>query len=110
MNLGQHQEIFSMHVLLLLNKAFDLRYNVRIGECQRPIEMQQIYVKSGRSKTMDSEHLNKCAIDLHFTKNGVLCYPKELGDFWESLDPLNQWGGNWKSFKDCPHFQRTSRG
>jgi hypothetical protein len=52
-------------------------------------------------------HLKKCAADLHFTKNGVLVYPPELGVYWESLSPFNQWGGHWKTFKDKPHFQRT---
>ena len=107
MTLGQHQEKFSRHLMKLLNRAWELGYEVRMGEVQRPIEMQELYVKTGRSKTMESMHIKKCAADLHFTKEGVLCYPQELGDFWESLDPINQWGGNWKSFKDQPHFQRT---
>ena len=106
MTLGEHQEKFSRHLAKLLQRAWELGYEVRMGEVQRPIEMQELYVKTGRSKTMNSQHLKKCAADLHFTKAGVLCYPKELGDFWESLDPLNQWGGNWKSFKDQPHFER----
>lgn len=106
MNLGQQQELFSEHVSALLWEALRRGYRVRIGEAQRTAEQQSIYIKTGRSKTMDSRHLKKCAIDLHFTKDGVLCYPKELGDFWESLDPLNQWGGNWRSFKDAPHFER----
>jgi hypothetical protein len=29
-----------------------------------------------------------------------------VGDHWESLDPKNSRGGNWKSFKDLPHFER----
>ncbi len=107
MTLGEHQQKFSRHFVMLLTKAFQLGYEARIGEVQRPIEMQELYVKAGRSKTMNSMHLKKCAADIHFIKDGLLCYPKELGDYWESLDKLNQWGGNWKSFKDKPHFQRT---
>lgn len=105
--LGVHQEFFSRDLVKLMAKAHALGYEVRMGEVQRTVEMQEIYMKTGRSKTMNSMHLKKCAADLHFTKNGVLCYPQEIGDFWESLNPLNQWGGNWKSFKDQPHFQRT---
>jgi hypothetical protein len=77
-----------------------------MGEVQRPIEMQQLYVKLGRSKTMNSNHIRKCAADLFFMKNGQLVYPKELGDYWESLHPKNSWGGNWRSFKDGPHYER----
>lgn len=107
MTLGQHQEAFTRDLVKLLLKAFELGYEVRMGEVLRPIEMQELYVKTGRSKTMNSIHLKKCAADLHFMRDGKLCYPKELGDYWESLDKLNQWGGNWKSFHDAPHFQRT---
>ena len=107
MTLGQHQEQFSRHLAQLLAKAFELGYEARIGEVQRTIEQQKIYINAGRSKTMNSMHLKKCAADIHFTKDGELCYPQELGDFWESLDTLNRWGGNWKTFKDLPHYQRT---
>lgn len=106
MTLGQQQEAFTRDLVKLLQKAFDLGYEVRMGEVQRPIEMQELYVKTGRSKTMNSQHLKKLAADLHFMKNGTLCYPQELGDFWESLSKENRWGGNWKSFKDSPHFER----
>ena len=107
MTLGDNQEAFSKDIVKLLIHADSLGYNYRFGEAERPVEMQKIYYTTGRSKTMNSMHLKKCAFDIHFTKDGRLCYPKELGDYWESLDPLNQWGGNWKSFKDAPHFQRT---
>jgi len=106
MTLGQHQEAFSRDLARLLSKAFELGYEVRIGEVERTVEQQQIYIKTGRSKTMDSRHLKKCAADLHFIKGGVLCYPQELGTYWETLSPLNSWGGNWNSFKDKPHFER----
>ena len=106
MTLGEHQEKFSEDLVKLLLKAFQLGYKVRIAEAQRPIEMQELYVKMGRSKTMNSMHIKKCAADIHFLKDGQLCYPQELGDYWQSLNSLNQWGGNWKSFKDQPHFER----
>lgn len=106
MNLGQHQEIFSAHLAALICEAVKRGYGVRIGEVERTVEQQKLYMQSGRSKTMNSMHLKKCAADLHFTKDGQLYYPEELGKYWESLDPLNSWGGNWKTFKDRPHFER----
>jgi len=108
MTLGQHQESFSRDLVRLLAHAFELGYEVRMGEVLRTPEQQAIYVKTGRSQTFDSRHLKKCAADLHFTKDGQLCYPEELGQFWESLDPLNSWGGHWKSLKDRPHFERRA--
>lgn len=106
MSLGAEQELFTRDLVKLLNKAFELGYEVRMGEVQRPIEMQELYVRTGRSKTMNSQHLKKLAADIHFTKAGVVSYPQVLGDYWESLSKVNRWGGNWKSFKDQPHFER----
>ena len=109
MTLGEEQEAFMLDVVKLINEATSRGYKVRGGELQRTIEQQQIYMKTGRSKTMNSKHIEKLAIDLHFRKEGEkdIVYPKELGDFWESLSPQNEWGGNWSSFKDGPHFQRN---
>jgi hypothetical protein len=117
MTLGQHQEAFAKHEHMLRIKAWELGFAVRLGEVQRPIEMQELYVKTGRSKTMDSMHIKKCAIDYVLLKKGKVCSRDEikpLGDYWESLDPLNRWGGNWRglvdqgksSFVDAPHFER----
>lgn len=106
MTLGEHQEAFARDFVKLLAYAISLGYGVRLGEVMRPVEMQAIYYKTGRSKTMDSRHLKKCAGDAHFTMHGKICYPEELGRYWEGLDPLNSAGMFWKSFKDCPHFER----
>lgn len=108
MTLGQHQEAFAEHLATLLAYAFSMGYKVRIGEVERTFEQQKIYMDAGRSKTMNSMHLKKCAADLHFFKDGALCYPQELGAFWEALDPLNRWGGNFSTFKDGPHFERRA--
>ena len=32
-----------------------------------------------------------------------------LGAYWESLHPLNSWGGNGKKLVDTPHFSRGNR-
>lgn len=119
MTLGQNQEIFASHVALLINKAIELGFGVRLGEVMRPIEMQQLYVKTGRSKTMNSMHIKKLAIDLNLIVNGRLATREEiepLGKWWESLDPKNRWGGSWRglienkksSFVDVPHFERQA--
>ena len=108
MTLGAHQERFSEHLCALMAFALHKGYGVRMGEVFRTAEQQAIYLKTGRSKTMNSMHLKKCAADLHFTKDGQLCYPEEIGKYWESLDPLNSAGMFWKSFKDSPHFERRA--
>ena len=107
MTLGSHQEAFSRDLVKLLMEAYRIGYEVRIGEVLRTPEQQELYVRTGRSKTLNSMHLKKCAADLHFVRNGVVSYPAELGQFWRSLSPLNKAGMFWQTFKDSPHFERS---
>jgi len=104
------QAAFLLDACGLVVYATKLGYTVTGGELARPIEMQQIYVETGRSKTMDSDHIRRCAIDLNFFKDGQLVQDRvtlrPLGDFWEGLNPLNRWGGSWDKFVDVPHFER----
>ena len=111
MSLRTEQVFFVKDLDTLLHFAWGKGFDVVIGEVERPVEMQKIYVQTGRSKTMDSDHLRRLAADLHFfvQETGEYVLDERLqpiGDFWESLDPKNRWGGNWKSFKDRPHFER----
>jgi len=110
----QHQ--FLLDACKLIQKATEMGYTVTAGEMWRPVEMQQLYVKTGRSKTMASKHLERLAIDLNFFKDGKLQGRegiKPLGDWWESLSPGHRWGGSWRgqidagksSFVDAPHFE-----
>lgn len=111
MSLVTEQAAFLLDVCKLVQKANELGFTVTGGELFRTLEQQQIYIKTGRSKTMNSLHLKRCAIDLNFFIDGKLTYDVKvltpLGQYWESLSPKNQWGGFWRSFKDVPHFQRT---
>lgn len=117
MGLRDEQMAFTADVVKLLLKASQLGYEVTLGEVMRPIEMQQLYFKQGKSKTMASQHLKKLAIDLNLFFEGRLCTAKEiapLGKYWESLDEKNRWGGSWRGrvesgaskFVDGPHFER----
>lgn len=104
------QANFMQDVALLIQKAREMGFLVTGGELFRTVEQQQIHIKAGRSKTMNSMHLTRRAIDLNFFKDGKLTYDKQLlaplGKYWESLDPLNSWGGNGERFVDTPHFSR----
>lgn len=110
MSLGQEQELFVIDVLALITKAKQLGFGVRFGEVYRTPEQQAIYVRAGRSQTMNSMHLNRTAIDLVLVRDGqIATYEqlRDLGAYWESLSPKNRWGGNWKKLVDTPHFERT---
>jgi peptidoglycan L-alanyl-D-glutamate endopeptidase CwlK len=112
MSLRQEQSIFSADVMRLMLWAQENGYEWTFGEAQRTAEQQAIYYKTGRSKTMNSFHLKRLAIDLFFFRDGKLLATKEevqpIGNAWEVMSAKNQWGGNWKSFKDVPHFERRA--
>lgn len=113
MSLVNEQAAFLLDAAKLIQKATEMGWTVTGGELYRTAEQQEIYVKTGRSKTMDSNHLKRLAIDLNFFKNGQLIYDitalQDIGKFWESLNPQNSAGMFWKSFKDVPHFERRVR-
>jgi len=111
MTLSDHQWQFIQHVSELIRFAAYQGIKLTGGELYRPAEMQEIYYKKGLTKTKNSNHLRKLAIDFNFFIDGKLTYSHEklktLGAFWESLSPLNRWGGNFKSINDTPHFERN---
>lgn len=104
------QASFLIDVARLIFRATELGFQVTSGELYRTPEQQEIYVKTGRSRTMNSLHLQRRAVDLNFFKDGKLTYDKSvlapLGAYWESLHPLNSWGGNGVKLVDTPHFSR----
>lgn len=111
MSLVNEQAQFLLDVCKLIKFCSETGFIVTGGELYRTVEQQEIYVKTGRSKTMNSNHLKRCAIDLNFFKNGKLTWNKTeiapVGKFWESLNEKNRWGGNFKTLVDVPHFERN---
>lgn len=110
MGLSDKQWVFLQDISLLIQEAQRLGVKLTGGELQRTLFQQKEYIRTGKSKTMNSKHLSKTAIDFFFFIDGSIVWGahplvQELGDYWESLRPTNQWGGNWKSFVDRPHFQ-----
>ena len=115
MSLSQEQRIFTKNVGKLIAFAYEKGIELTFGEAYRTSEQQQIYLRTGKTKTMNSNHLRRLAVDFNFFKNGILTYDwkevKVIGDYWESLHPKNRWGGDWNKnnikdgFLDTPHFE-----
>jgi len=116
MSIVNEQWLFLQDVAKLIEAAKRLGYVLTGGELYRTEEQQKIYVSTGKSKTMDSGHLKRLAIDFNVFFKGQLTYDwetiKVLGDYWESLSPQNRWGGDFNKnkkkdgFIDSPHFER----
>jgi peptidoglycan L-alanyl-D-glutamate endopeptidase CwlK len=110
-SLVKEQAEFLLDLCRLISYATECGWQVTGGELWRTPEQQAEYVRTGRSKTLKSNHLRRLAIDLNFFKDGKLIYDKDqlrlFGQFWEMLDARNRWGGNFKSLVDVPHFERN---
>ncbi|EGG93488.1 endolysin [gamma proteobacterium IMCC1989] len=79
----------------------------------RTVERQEELFSSGASRTMNSRHLTGHAVDLGaYVASSVRwdwpLYHKIADAMKQAANELNipiQWGGDWSSFKDGPHFQ-----
>jgi len=81
-----------------------------VTEGVRHIERQRFLVDSGSSKTMNSRHLTGHAVDLvpwPVSWDWENFYPiaDAMKQAAEELDVAIEWGGDWASFPDGPHFQ-----
>jgi hypothetical protein len=111
-DLIKNQQAFLLDVAKLIEQANLKGFICTAGELYRPQEMEDIYFKEGKSKTHNSNHTRRLAIDLNiFMPDGTfatLGQIEPLGTFWESLHTLNRWGGNFTTIKDGPHFERNT--
>lgn len=79
----------------------------------RSVSRQKKLFDSGASRTMRSRHLTGHAIDIAAWVDGGIRWDWPLYDalavaMKQAADELNipiEWGGDWKSFKDGPHYQ-----
>lgn len=109
---------FLRHVGKLIAWAELHGYKLTGGHLYRTEDDQRRMVEAGLSKTMDSRHRVRCAIDFNIWKDGVTVWTlpdaeshaaiKPLGEYWESLHEKNSWGvkrgvPDW----DEMHFERS---
>ena len=79
----------------------------------RTKDRQEELVRQGASTTMHSRHLTGHAVDLGAYVSGEIRWDWPL--YYKIADAMKQaaaelevpleWGGDWKTFKDGPHFQ-----
>jgi peptidoglycan L-alanyl-D-glutamate endopeptidase CwlK len=104
---GVHPDLVKV-VMLAAEKA-----EFVVTEGVRTLLRQSELVKAGASQTMKSRHLTGHAVDLAALVGGEVrwdwpLYNKLAATMKESAIQLGvplEWGGDWKSFKDGPHFQ-----
>lgn len=106
---GVHIDLAAIvyHAIEITEIDFTVLEGVRTYERQRDL------VENGASRTMRSRHLTGHAVDLGVWENGTVSW------HWPHYDELSkwvklaardlqipvQWGGDWVTFKDGPHWQ-----
>jgi peptidoglycan L-alanyl-D-glutamate endopeptidase CwlK len=99
----------------VINRALEISpLDFVVIEGLRSIDRQKKLVASGASKTMNSRHITGHAVDLvPIGPNGKAAFDWPL---YDRLAPAVKdaaakegvaiiWGGDWKSFRDGPHFE-----
>ncbi|WLW63693.1 M15 family metallopeptidase [Achromobacter sp. PD1] len=112
---GVHPDLVAVVKLAIQRTAVDFS----VVEGVRTVAQQREYVARGASQTMASYHLPQAdglghAVDLAPLVGGAIPWNdwakfKDLADVMKGcaaeLGVPVEWGGDWKTFKDGPHFQ-----
>lgn len=111
MRLGEQQELFAKLAAQLILKAYDMGYQIRLGDAYRD---PRVHGKMGEKKgygNANSCHKLKLAIDLNLFIDNVYLSETEdhrpLGEWWEQQHDLCCWGGR---FNDGNHYSMTYEG
>lgn len=106
---GVHRDLIRV-VYSALGKC-DIPFTVVEG--MRTIERQHELLQAGATTTLRSRHLTGHAVDLAPVVNGEVRWDWPL--FFKLAAAMKEaaaemkipleWGGDWKTFKDGPHFQ-----
>ena len=111
---GVHPDL--VKVVTAASDAYEAKYpdcNVEVSEGLRTPERQAQLVKAGASQTQRSRHLTGHAVDLFISIGGSARWDwplfRQLADVVKAeaarLGLPVEWGGDWKTLKDGPHFQ-----
>jgi peptidoglycan LD-endopeptidase CwlK len=98
----------------VVERAIEItKQDFTVIEGLRTKKRQEELVKKGASKTMNSRHLTGHAVDITPWVDGQISwdwkYYNEVAEAMkQAARELNvpiEWGGNWESFRDGPHWQ-----
>ncbi|HEJ9486384.1 TPA: M15 family metallopeptidase [Proteus mirabilis] len=107
---GVHQDLVQVvHQALTLSE-----YDFVVIEGLRSFARQKVLMKEGKSKTLNSRHLTGHAVDIVPLVNGSIPWhdwsafesvSKVMKKAAHQLGVSMNWGGDWVSFRDGPHYE-----
>jgi len=107
--IGVHPDLVIVFAVAIQRSEIDFA----VLEGVRTIERQKKLVEQGASKTMKSRHLTGHAVDVAPYVDGEIRWDwplydriaKTIKQAAADCHITVEWGGDWKSFKDGPHWQ-----
>jgi peptidoglycan L-alanyl-D-glutamate endopeptidase CwlK len=99
----------------VVHRAIDIsESDFTVLEGLRSLERQKTLLAAGKSKTLHSRHITGHAVDI---------IPFPVSWDWKDYPPIEkamkqaakdlgvdlEWGGDWKSFPDAPHWQLSQK-
>lgn len=110
--LSSKQMLFTQNLAKLIQYIKAQGYECALKEVYRPPKMAEWYAKMGLGIS-NSVHCAGLAADLAIFKDGKYLTNSQdyyfAGAYWKTLDPLNRWGGDFKS-QDGNHFSMFHEG
>ena len=105
-----HDDLYE--VVFLARLISEVPFEITDG--LRTIEEQRDYFNNGFSKTMRSKHLDGLAVDVvptpvSWEPEAFLPIAEAMKQAADILDTPIVWGGDWRTFKDYPHFELKER-
>ena len=112
-----HQKLEGVHpdLVKVVKRAIEItEQDFSVIEGLRSIERQRELVNTGASTTMNSRHLTGHAVDIApypLSWDWQYFYPiaDAMKDAAQELGIDLEWGGDWTSFKDGPHWQLSRK-
>jgi len=110
---GVHQDLVEV-----VKRAIEItEVDFTVLEGMRTLERQKKLLAKGASTTLRSRHLTGHAVDIGAYVDGTVrwdwpLYHKLADAMKKAAEELNinlEWGGDWKSFPDGPHFQLSRK-
>lgn len=106
---GVHPELVKVMKAAISCSTIDFT----VLEGMRTLATQKKYFAAGATRTMNSRHLTGHAIDIAPVIGGVVRWDwplyydiaKVIKKAAADLEVPIQWGGDWRSFKDGPHWE-----